>query len=133
MKLNPRFALDIPFVVGGAFLAVAAMSFSAPVAGWVGFGVFTGLAVLAAVSAAAAGAARQRIGHGLLGLVALWALIAALVFSGPALVWLVFADGVALGALALADQAVHEATTEDTVHRLEVAGTDGRTAGRVAA
>ena len=62
----------------------------------------------------------RRLGHGLLGLVGLWSLIAALAFSGPALTWLVFADAIALGVLALADLAVHEATTERIVHQLEV-------------
>jgi len=33
MKLSPRFVLDNLFVVGGAFLAVVAMAFTASVAG----------------------------------------------------------------------------------------------------
>ena len=68
MKLSSRFALDILFVIGGAFLAVAAMSFSAPVAGWIAFGVSTGFAVLAAASLVAARATSQWIGHGTIGL-----------------------------------------------------------------
>jgi hypothetical protein len=47
-----------------------------------------------------------------LGVVALWSLVAALAFSGTALTWLVFADGIALGVFALADLAAHESTTE---------------------
>jgi hypothetical protein len=123
MKLSSRFALDVLFVLAGAFLAVAAMSFSAPVAGWAAFGVFAGVALLAAVSAARAGKPGQRIGHGLLGLVSVWALIAALVPSGATLTWLVFADAIAVGVLALADLTAHEVTTENVVHRLEVTGT----------
>jgi len=41
-------------------------------------------------------------------------------FSGTALTWLVFADAIAVGVLALADLAAHEATTERIVHQLEV-------------
>jgi hypothetical protein len=53
-------------------------------------------------------------------LVGLWSLFAALVFSGSALTWLVFADAIAVGVLGLADLAMHEATTERIVHQLEV-------------
>ena len=49
-----------------------------------------------------------------------WSLIAALVFSGTALTWLVFADALLIGVLALADLTAHEATTENVVHQLEV-------------
>lgn len=136
MKLSLRFALDNLFVLGAAFLAVSAMAFSAPVAGWLAFGVSAGLLVLAGASLGTTRRAGQRIGHGLVGVAALWSLIAALIFTGPALTWLVLADGIALGVLALADLAGHEASTENVVHRLEVTG-DSRPsdlpAGRVAA
>jgi hypothetical protein len=54
MKLSLRFALDNLFVLGAAFLAVSVMAFSAAVAGWLAFGVSTGLAVVAGVSVATA-------------------------------------------------------------------------------
>lgn len=136
MKLSSRFAVDNLFVIGGAFLAVSAMAFSAAVAGWLAFGVSTGLAVLAGVSAVAARRTGQRIGHGLLAIAGLWSLIAALTFSGTVLTWLVFADAIALGVLALADLAVHEVTTESVVHRLEVTESGAASdvpAGRIAA
>jgi hypothetical protein len=120
MKLSSRFLLDSLFVVAGAFLAVASMAWAAGTAGWTAFGVSTGVTVIAAVSAALAKRTSHRIGHGLIGLVALWSLIAALAFSGTALTWLVFADAIAVGVLALADLAAHEATTERVVHQLEV-------------
>jgi hypothetical protein len=136
MKLSSRFVVDNLFVIGGAFLAVSAMAFSASVAGWLGFGVATGLTVFAAASAVLARQASQRIGHSLLAVVGLWSLVAALIFTGTTLTWLVFADAIALAALALADLAVHEATTESVVHRLEVTGTGAGSdvpAGRIAA
>jgi len=123
MKLSLRFALDNLFVLGAAFLAVSAMAFSAAVAGWLAFGVSTGLAVVAAASMATARRTGQRIGHGVAGLVALWSLIAALIFTGSVLTWLVLADAIALGVVALADLAAHEVSTENVVHRLEVTGT----------
>lgn len=120
MKLSSRFLLDSLFVVAGAFLTVASMAWAAGTAGWTAFGVSAGVAVIAAASAVLAKKNSVRIGHGLIGLVALWSLIAALAFSGTALTWLVFADAIALGIFALADLAVHEATTERIVHQLEV-------------
>ncbi|MGH3212300.1 MAG: hypothetical protein ACRDNO_31500 [Trebonia sp.] len=120
MKLSSRFLLDSLFVVAGAFLTVASMAWAAGTAGWTAFGVAIGLTALATASAALAKKTSQRYGHSVLALVALWSLVAALVFSGPALTWLVFADAIALGVLALADLAAHEATTERIVHQLEV-------------
>jgi hypothetical protein len=120
MKLSVRFSLDSLYVVAGGFLAVAAMAWSAGTAGWTAFGVSTAVTVIAAASATLAKKTGRRLGHGLIALVALWSLVAALAFSGPALTWLVFADAIALGVLGLADLAVHEATTERIVHQLEV-------------
>jgi len=134
MKLSPRFVVDNLFVVGGAFLAVVAMAFTASVAGWIGFGVFTGLTVLAFVSAVVARATGQKIGHTILGLVGLWSLVAALAFSGTVLTWLVFADAIALGVIALADLTAHEVTTESVVHRLVITETPvASESGRAAA
>lgn len=120
MKLSYRFLLDSLYVIAGAFLALAAMAWSAGTAGWTAFGVSVGVTVTAAVSAALAKKTSHRFGHGLIALVALWSLVAALAFSGPALTWLVFADAIAVGVLGLADLAAHEATTERIVHQLEV-------------
>jgi len=120
MKLSSRFMLDSLYVIAGAFLTVAAMAWSAGTAGWTAFGVSAGITVIAAASAALAKKTSHRLGHGLIALVALWSLAAALAFSGPALTWLVFADAIAVGVLALADLAAHEATTERIVHQLEV-------------
>lgn len=120
MKLSSRFLLDSLFVVAGAFLTVASMAWASGTAGWTAFGVSAGVTVLAAASAARTQKTSQRVGHGALTVVALWSLIAAVAFSGTALTWLVFADAIAVGVLALVDLAVHEATTERIVHSLEV-------------
>jgi hypothetical protein len=128
MKLSSRFVLDILFVLAGAFLTVTAMSFTAPAAGWIAFGVFAGLAVLALASAVFARRTSQRIGHAVIGLVALWSLVAALVFSGTVLTWLIFADAIALGVAAIADLTTHEIAEEHVVHRLEVTQATGAAA-----
>jgi hypothetical protein len=120
MALSPRFSLDTLAVIGGGFLAVSAMSFSAVTAGWVGFGVSTLFAVVAATGAVVTHRASARFGHSALAVVALWSLVAALSFSGGALTWLVFADALALAGVALADLAAHEVGTEHVVHSLDV-------------
>jgi hypothetical protein len=120
MNLSHRFALDTLFVIGGAFLAVIALAFTVSAAGWTGFGVFTGLTVIALASALFGHGAIRRSSHVLLGAVGLWSLIAALLFTGPALTWLVFAGGVAFAVIALADMTAHEVTTENVVHQLVV-------------
>jgi hypothetical protein len=126
MKLSPRFVLDNLFLVAGAFLAIAAMTWTIGVAHWVAFGVSIGVLVIAGISAALARRTGRRIGHGLVGLAALWSLIAALVFSGTTLTWMVFYNAILVGVLALGDLTAHEATTENVVHQLEVL--DGKAA-----
>lgn len=123
MNLSPRFAIDALFVVGGAFLTVAAIAFSATVAGWTGFGVFTGLAVIGLASALLGHGVVRKTSHSVLGLVGIWSLIATLLFVGSALTWLVFAGGIALAVIALVDMAAHEVTTENVVHQLVVTET----------
>ncbi|GAB2961193.1 hypothetical protein LWP59_04230 [Amycolatopsis acidiphila] len=121
MSLNTRFGVDVLGLLAGVFLAVTAVAFTATVAGWVGFGVFTGLAVIGAAGAVFATRLSARIGHGVLGLVGLWSLIAALVFTSPALL---FADALAVVLVALVDLTVHELSTERVVHQLDVRTTE---------
>ena len=118
--LSPRYALDVVTMLGGGFLALSALTFSTGVAGWLAFGVSTGIAVAAAAGALFTHRTSARIGHGVTAVVAIWSLIAALVFAGPALTWLVFADALGLLVVALADLTVHEVTTERVVHAIDV-------------
>jgi len=120
MKLSSRFILDVLFLLAAAFLVVASMTWSAAVAGWTAFGVSAGVTVIAAASAVLTRQTARKLGHSLVGLAALWSLVAALSFNGTILTWLVFADAIAVGVLALADLAAHEATTEKVVHQLVV-------------
>jgi hypothetical protein len=131
MRLSSRFILDNLFLLAAAFLVVASMTWSAGVAGWIAFGVSAAITVIAGTSAVLTARSGRKLGHGLVGLVALWSLVAALAFSGTLLTWLVFADALAVGVLALADLTAHEATTEKVVHQLVVH--DGATAEQRAA
>ena len=131
MKLSSRFLLDSLFVVAGAFLTVASVAWAAGTAGWTAFGVSAAVTVIAGTSAVLTARGARKLGHGLVGLAALWSLVAALAFSGTLLTWLIFADALAVGVLALADLTAHEATTEKVVHQLVVH--DGTTAEQRAA
>jgi hypothetical protein len=120
MRLSSRFILDNLFLLAAAFLVVASMTWSAGVAGWIAFGTSAGIAVIAGASAVLTTRNDRKLGHGLVALIALWSLSAALAFSGTLLTWLVFADAIAVGLLALADLTAHDATTEKVVHQLVV-------------
>jgi hypothetical protein len=120
MRLSSRFILDNLFLLAATFLVVASMAWSASVAGWTAFGVSAGITVIAAASAVLTTRNARKLGHGVVALAALWSLVAALAFSGTLLTWLIFADAIAVGVLALADLTAHEATTEKVVHQLVV-------------
>jgi hypothetical protein len=112
MKLSSRLILDASFLLTAAFLVVGSMAWDSGVVGWNAFGVSAGITVIPAASAALTRRTQRKLGHGLIGLTAVWSLVAALAFSGTLLTWLVFADAIAVGVLALAALTAREATTE---------------------
>ena len=123
MALSTRFALNTTAILGGGFLAVSAMTFTASTAHWLGFGVSTAFAAAALSSAVLAKRTHQRLAHGALTLVGLWSLASTLIFNGSSdnlQHWMVFANALGLAAVALVDLVAHEATTERVVHKLEV-------------
>jgi hypothetical protein len=122
--MSLKYIVNVIAVLTAGFLAVASRTFSPSVAGWVGFGASAGILVIALAALIALQLSAQSVGYGLVGLVSAWSLVAALVFNGPALGWLVFADAIALAAVALVDLTVHEVSTERVVHTIEV--TDSR-------
>jgi hypothetical protein len=130
MALSTRFALNTTAVLGGGFLVVAAMTYTASTADWLAFGVSTAFALAGAAGALMTRRMHQRLAHSAIALVSLWSLISALVFTGftdSTRTWLVFANALALVAVALADLITHEATTERVVHELTVHTADGAT------
>jgi hypothetical protein len=128
MALSSRFALNTTAVLGGGFLVVAAMTYTASTADWLAFGVSTAFAVAGTTGALMTRRTHQRLAHSAIALVSLWSLISALVFTGfsdTTRTWLVFANALALAAVALADLIAHEATTERVVHELTIHTTTG--------
>lgn len=117
--MSLKFGISTLFALAGGFLVAASLAFSAGMASWLAFGIGTGVAVIA-TAALSQGRSRHSVGYAAEFAVGLWSLIAALVFSGSTLTALIFADAVALVAVALADLAVHEVSTERVVHTLDV-------------
>lgn len=73
------------------------------------------------------------VGHGLIAAMGVWSVIAALLFTGGLLTWMVFGNAIALAVFALTDLTVHEVTTENVVHRLEVTTAPAEADRRIAA
>ena len=118
-------ALTFAVAIGGAFIAIERFAFAPTNAIWIAFAVAAGAVVF---SLAATLVALLRDNQAFAGLsaisalVAAWTLIATRAFTAPTALWLAFAGGAALLALSLRALALHEATVERVVHRLDVNG-----------
>lgn len=118
--MSPRFVLDAAVLTLGAFLAGSAYAFSAGTLYWIALVIFA-VAVIGSVATLVADrGVLARTDHVLIGLVALWSLIATLAFSGSTFTWLILVGAAVMGALALVDLVGHEVTTERVVHQLDV-------------
>lgn len=115
---------NLAYLIAAAFLVVVSQAFASSVAGWVAFGVSTGIVLAALAEAMLNRKLVPKLGHVAVLLLALWSVVAALSFTGGTLSWLVFADAIGVAALALVNLVVHEFSTERVVHQLEVVGHD---------
>jgi hypothetical protein len=130
--MRPRFVVDLGTLLAGGFLVAASFAFDNTHIGWIGFGVFVVLLVANLGAAALDDRNTARAAHVLTAGGAVWAIVASRVFTGSTMTWLVFADAIALGVIALADLVGHELSTERVVHTLEVSS-QAPTTDRVAA
>ena len=118
--MRANYFTNLAYLLAAGFLVVVSRAFTSSIAGWVAFGVGTGIVVVALVSILLTTKRVPQLGHAAIVIVALWTLIAALVFSGSVLGWLVFADGLALVGVALVNLGIHEFSTERVVHELQI-------------
>jgi hypothetical protein len=118
--MSLKYVINLLLALAGGFLVVASRTFAANTAGWLGLGIGIFAVVLAGVGAAAAGLRLRSAGYAVTALVGVWTIVSSRVFSGSLLGWLVFADALALVAVALADLTAHEVSTERVVHTLDV-------------
>lgn len=106
-----RFIGNISLGLAGAFLVAASLGFSAGTAAWLMFGVALGIVALLGV--AQLDRRRGLVQHaldGLAGSLALWAVVASVIFTGAGatVTWLSFAEAVGFVTLAVAGLAAHE-------------------------
>lgn len=118
--MSLKYLINLTVALAGGFLVVASRSFADSTVGWLALAVGALAVVLAGAGLAVASPNRRSLGYAVTGLAGLWTLIAGLVFSGSAQGWLVFADGLALVAVALVELTVHEVSTERVVHTIDV-------------
>lgn len=113
--MSARFVLNVTTLVAAAFVVVVSMAFAPAAAGWIAFGVSTGIAVVGFAGLVLAHTRVDRAAQAGIATIALWSLVPALVFSGVALTWIVFADAAAVAAMALGQLAANEMSTRRTL------------------
>jgi hypothetical protein len=118
--MSLKYAINLLVALAGGFLVVASRTFAANTAGWLGLGIGIFAVVLAGLGAAGTGLRLRSVGYGVTAAVGVWTIVSSSVFSGALLGWLVFADALALVAVALADLTAHEVSTERVVHTIDV-------------
>ena len=111
---------NLAYLLAAAFLVVVSQAFIPSVAGWIAFGVSTGIAVVALASVILNSNKVPQLGHAAIVVFGLWSVIASLVFSGSTLGWWVLGDGLAVAGVALVNLVIHEFSTEREVHELQI-------------
>ena len=99
--MHTRFVTSFITGVAGAFVVVASQAFVAGTTAWLAFAIGIGLLVLSA--APALSGERRIVGlalDGLGGLLAIWTIVASVVFSGDVVKWLSFGEGAGFALLA---------------------------------
>jgi hypothetical protein len=118
--MSLKYMINLLVTLAGGVLVVASRTFAPNTAGWIGLGIGILAVVLGGVGLTATGMQARSVGYGVTALVGLWTIVSSSLFSGTLLAWLMFADALALVAVALADLTAHEVTTERVVHTLDV-------------
>jgi hypothetical protein len=107
--MHTRFLTSVIGTLAGGFIAIASFAFATGTAAWITFGIGLGLMVLSATPALLG--ERRLIGLALDGagaLLAIWTVVASVVFSGSVVRWLSFSEGLAFVALALGGLALNQ-------------------------
>jgi hypothetical protein len=107
--MHTRFLTSVVAALAGGVLVASSLAFAAGTTAWLGFGIGLGLMVLSVVPALFG----ERRPFGLLldgaaGALAIWTVIAGVVFSGDVVKWLSFGEGAAFVALAFGGLALNQ-------------------------
>lgn len=114
--MSMRFATNGIVAVAAGFLVVASQGFASATTGWIAFGIAIG--ILALTGLAQADSSRgvdQRVLDGIVAIVAIWTIVASVVFDGTALKWLSAGEAIALVAVAVAGLAYNEVSEQKAV------------------
>jgi hypothetical protein len=118
--MSLRYFINLLVLLAGGFLVVASRTFAPSTAQWLGLGIGVLAVVVAGAGLAVSRPQLSAIGYAVTGLLGLWTIASSMTFTGNVLGWVVFANGLALVAVALGDLTAHEVTTERVVHTLDV-------------
>ncbi|HEX4108864.1 MAG TPA: hypothetical protein VHX88_12055 [Solirubrobacteraceae bacterium] len=123
--MSSRYLTNLWLALLGGWLIVASQAFAATTFTWLMFAAAIAAVVVALppVALRSRGIPQRAIDAGL-SVLAGWTIVASLVFAAPVAMWLGFASGAAILAIALVGLTVHEFSTERVVHSLELGGAD---------
>jgi hypothetical protein len=118
--MSVRYLSNLAVALAASFLVVATQAFPLSTVKWLTFAIAIGVTVVSAGTGAArlplAQSAISALGVG----IGAWTIVASLVFSLHAVMWLGFASAVALVGLAVLGLTIYELSTERVVHSIQV-------------
>jgi hypothetical protein len=107
--MNTRYLTGVCIALLGGFVVVASQAFSFPTTAWLAFGIAIAILVISVVAQLDRGRGLiQRTLDGVISVLAIWTIIASLVFNGATVMWLSFAEGLGFVLLAFAGMTGHE-------------------------
>jgi hypothetical protein len=125
--MSPRFITNMALALAGGFLVVASQAFSPGRTGWLAFGI--GIGVVVVLGAAQLDSERGSIQRALdlaAGGLAIWTIVASVVFTGTTLTWLSFGEALGFVAVALAGLTAHELSSERIVQAVAMKPAEAR-------
>jgi hypothetical protein len=125
--MSPRFITNMALALAGGFLVVASQAFSPGRTGWLAFGI--GIGVVVVLGAAQLDSERGSIQRALdlaTGGLAIWTIVASVVFTGTTLTWLSFGEALGFVAVALAGLTAHELSSERIVQAVAMKPAEAR-------
>lgn len=139
MTISSRYLSYLALILSAGFLAVATQAFAPVTVAWLTFAIAIWaaalgmLAIFGSDTGLRIGIPRRRssttsrstnVLHTVLGglvcVLSAWTIVASLVFAPPAVLWLGFAAAAAYVGLGAVGLTIHELTTENVVHSLEI-------------
>ena len=129
--MSVRFATNLLVLIAGGFVAVSTQAFDAATTGWIAFGVAVSiLAVTAAAQRDRTRGIEQTALDAIIGLLAVWTVVASTVFGGATLTCLSLGEALCFAGLAAVGLVANEASAEHAVHRLATVERGGEPAVR---